>query len=167
VTERELSRGAAHRLAIIRHAQEVTGNVSLTCRYYGISRQAYYKWLRRYEEGTPRRGRPRIAATTEATASAASTSSLCPTTIATWPDPTCGGPECGRSHARRAAVHALGLQGSRSVVVRSVGEELQVVLSPASDLPPQQTMQPLDGRPKCLVQVESPLVHSLALVSDC
>jgi transposase InsO family protein len=50
VTERELSRGAARRLAIIRHAQEVTGNVSLTCRYYGISRQIYYKWLRRYEE---------------------------------------------------------------------------------------------------------------------
>jgi hypothetical protein len=42
VTEKELARGAAHRLAIIRHAQEVTGNVSLTCRY-GITRQAYYK----------------------------------------------------------------------------------------------------------------------------
>ena len=50
MTEKELARGAAHRLAIIRHAQEVTGNVSLTCRYYGITRQAYYKWLRRYEE---------------------------------------------------------------------------------------------------------------------
>jgi hypothetical protein len=32
VTEKELARTAAHRLAIIRHAQEVTGNVSLTCR---------------------------------------------------------------------------------------------------------------------------------------
>jgi len=51
MTERELDRRAAHRLAIIRHAEEVTGNVSKTCRYYGISRQAYYKWLRRYEEG--------------------------------------------------------------------------------------------------------------------
>jgi transposase InsO family protein len=51
MTERELSRHAAHRLAIIRHAQELTGNVSKTCRYYGISRQVYYKWLRRYEEG--------------------------------------------------------------------------------------------------------------------
>jgi transposase len=50
VTERELARGAAHRLAIIRHAQEVTGNVSATCRYFGITRQAFYKWLRRYEE---------------------------------------------------------------------------------------------------------------------
>jgi transposase InsO family protein len=50
VTEKELVRGAARRLAIIRHAQEVTGNVSLTCRYFGITRQAFYKWLRRYEE---------------------------------------------------------------------------------------------------------------------
>jgi len=37
-------------MAIIRHAQEVTHNVSLTCRYYGITRQCYYIWLRRYEE---------------------------------------------------------------------------------------------------------------------
>jgi len=51
MTERELDRRAAHRLAIIRHAQELTGNVAKTCRYYGISRQVYYKWLRRYEEG--------------------------------------------------------------------------------------------------------------------
>jgi transposase InsO family protein len=50
VTEKELARGAARRLAIIRHAQEVTGNVSMTCRYFGITRQAFYKWLRRYEE---------------------------------------------------------------------------------------------------------------------
>ncbi len=38
MTERERERHAAHRLAIIRHAQELTGNVSKTCRYYGISR---------------------------------------------------------------------------------------------------------------------------------
>jgi transposase InsO family protein len=61
VTERELVRAAAYRLAIIRHAQEVTGNVSMTCRYFGITRQAFYKWLRRYEdqglEGLPDRSR--------------------------------------------------------------------------------------------------------------
>ncbi len=51
MTERELDRRAVHRLAIIRHAQEMTGNVAKTCRYYGISRQAYYKWLRRHAEG--------------------------------------------------------------------------------------------------------------------
>ena len=50
MTERELSRAAARRLAIIRHAEEVTGNVALTCRYYGISRTLYYTWRRRYGE---------------------------------------------------------------------------------------------------------------------
>jgi transposase len=49
VTEQELSRRARRRLAIIRHAQEVTGNVALTCRYSGISRQIYYQWYRRYQ----------------------------------------------------------------------------------------------------------------------
>lgn len=28
----------------------MTGNVAQTCRYYGISRQTYYSWVRRYEE---------------------------------------------------------------------------------------------------------------------
>jgi transposase len=49
VNERELGRNAARRLAIIRHAREVTGNVAMTCRYYGISRQVFYTWLRRYD----------------------------------------------------------------------------------------------------------------------
>jgi transposase InsO family protein len=40
----------AHRLAVLQHAAEVTGNVAKTCRYYGISRNTFYKWLRRYEE---------------------------------------------------------------------------------------------------------------------
>jgi len=44
VTEKELTRNAAKRLAIIRHAQEVSHNVALTCRYYGISREVFYKW---------------------------------------------------------------------------------------------------------------------------
>lgn len=50
MTEQELERGARRRLAVIRHAQEVSHNVSKTCRYYGISRNLYYKWYRRYEE---------------------------------------------------------------------------------------------------------------------
>jgi transposase InsO family protein len=49
VSKEELARNARKRLAIIRHAQEVTGNVAKTCRYYGISRNQYYKWFRRYE----------------------------------------------------------------------------------------------------------------------
>lgn len=37
------------RLKIIRHAAETTQNVSKTCRYFGISRNTFYKWLSRYE----------------------------------------------------------------------------------------------------------------------
>jgi hypothetical protein len=29
--------------------RDVSFNVAATCRYYGISRQCYYGWLRRYE----------------------------------------------------------------------------------------------------------------------
>jgi transposase InsO family protein/transposase-like protein len=50
VTERQLDRQAARRLAMIRHAQEVSGNVAQTCRYYGTTRQSFYKWFHRYEE---------------------------------------------------------------------------------------------------------------------
>jgi hypothetical protein len=42
VTEQELTRRAKRRLAVLRHAEEITGNVALTCRYYGISRQCFY-----------------------------------------------------------------------------------------------------------------------------
>ena len=49
MTEQEPRRRAKRRLAMIRHAEEITGNVALTCRYYGISRQAYYTWHRRYQ----------------------------------------------------------------------------------------------------------------------
>ncbi len=44
-----LDREAKRRLAVIRHVEEVTGNVAQSCRYFGISRQAYYIWYRRYQ----------------------------------------------------------------------------------------------------------------------
>ncbi|MFF4131872.1 helix-turn-helix domain-containing protein [Streptomyces mirabilis] len=44
-----LDREAKRRLAVIRHVEEVTGNVAMSCRYFGISRQAYYIWYRRYQ----------------------------------------------------------------------------------------------------------------------
>jgi len=50
VSETELERQAKHRLQVILHAKEVTGNVAQTCRYYGISRPTFYRWFRRYEE---------------------------------------------------------------------------------------------------------------------
>jgi transposase InsO family protein len=49
LSDLQLPREVRRRLAIIRHAEEVTGNVALTCRYYGISRQCYYVWYRRYQ----------------------------------------------------------------------------------------------------------------------
>ena len=49
MTERELERRAQRRLAVLRHVEEISGNVAATCRYYGISRPCYYGWLRRYE----------------------------------------------------------------------------------------------------------------------
>jgi transposase InsO family protein len=66
VTEQQLLRMAKRRLAILRHAEEITGNVALTCRYYGISRQIFYTWKRRYEADgldglRDRSHRPRIS----------------------------------------------------------------------------------------------------------
>lgn len=49
VSEPVLDREVRRRLAVLRHAEEVSGNVAMTCRYYGISLPTYYKWLRRYE----------------------------------------------------------------------------------------------------------------------
>ena len=49
MTERVLERRARRRLAVLRYVEEVSGNVAASCRYYGISRQCYYGWLRRYE----------------------------------------------------------------------------------------------------------------------
>jgi hypothetical protein len=46
-------RQVRRRLAVLRHADEVSGNVPKTRRYYGISRQCYYAWLRRFEAEGP------------------------------------------------------------------------------------------------------------------
>lgn len=53
MTESTLDRQVRHRLAVLRHAEEVTGNIAMTCRYYGITRQTYYKWRRRLDELGP------------------------------------------------------------------------------------------------------------------
>jgi transposase InsO family protein len=59
-------RQVKRRLAILRHAEEVTGNVAMTCRYYGISRQSFYVWKRRFDELGPdglidRSRRPKVS----------------------------------------------------------------------------------------------------------
>ena len=42
-------RDIKRKLAVLRYAIDI-GNVSQACRYYGISREAYYKWKRGYEK---------------------------------------------------------------------------------------------------------------------
>jgi transposase InsO family protein len=42
-------RDVKRKLAVLQHARE-SGNVALTARRFGISRQCYYKWKRAYEE---------------------------------------------------------------------------------------------------------------------
>lgn len=53
MTEYEQRRLVNHRMAVLEHAREVTGNVAQTCRYYGISRTCFYKWRNRYQEQGP------------------------------------------------------------------------------------------------------------------
>ena len=50
MNEQDQQRKVSHRIAVLRHAAEVTGNVAQTCRYYGISRQCFCTWKRHYEE---------------------------------------------------------------------------------------------------------------------
>jgi transposase-like protein len=38
------------RLRMLQHAQRVSGNVSQTCRFFGVSRALYYIWKERYEK---------------------------------------------------------------------------------------------------------------------
>ncbi len=45
----ELSRGAHRRLQWFDHYQTHSRNAALTCRYFGISRQTFYRWKRRYD----------------------------------------------------------------------------------------------------------------------
>ena len=45
----EILRNQRWRLGIIRHVEEVTHNVAKTCRYFAISRTAFYRWYERYQ----------------------------------------------------------------------------------------------------------------------
>src|ERR1700694_4980095 len=48
----ELSRGAHKRLQWFDYYQAHGRNAALTCRYFGISRQTFYRWKRRYDPQT-------------------------------------------------------------------------------------------------------------------
>src|SRR5258707_15668854 len=49
------------RLRMLQHAQRVSGNVSQTCRFFGVSRALFYIWKKRYEKNglTGLRDQPR------------------------------------------------------------------------------------------------------------
>lgn len=49
-SEKDLVRRANRRLAVLQHAEKVSGSVAATCRYYGISRTVFYRWKKRYED---------------------------------------------------------------------------------------------------------------------
>jgi len=49
----ELSKKAKHRLGIITWHKEHGLNAALTCRHYGISRDTFYRWWRRFAESGP------------------------------------------------------------------------------------------------------------------
>jgi transposase InsO family protein len=49
-TEQEKLRQAKARLRRIQHYEQVTHNVSKTCRFFGVSRRQFYTWLKRYRE---------------------------------------------------------------------------------------------------------------------
>ncbi|MCW5619572.1 MAG: helix-turn-helix domain containing protein [Burkholderiales bacterium] len=43
-------RKATFRLRVLRHFEEVTHNVSATCRHFGIHRSQFYDWRKRFEQ---------------------------------------------------------------------------------------------------------------------
>lgn len=49
----ELTRGARQRLQWFIYAATHEGNVSLTCRYFGISRSTFLRWLERFDAAHP------------------------------------------------------------------------------------------------------------------
>ena len=49
MTKTEQNRVLAWRLKVLREASAVPRNVAQTCRHFGLSRKAFYKWKGRYE----------------------------------------------------------------------------------------------------------------------
>jgi transposase InsO family protein len=48
MTKADHARRLAWRFKVLQHAEDGTGSVARTCRHFGISRQAFYRWRRRY-----------------------------------------------------------------------------------------------------------------------
>ena len=50
MTKTEQTRLSTLRLKVLLRAGEAERNVARTCRHFGISRQAFYKWQKRYAD---------------------------------------------------------------------------------------------------------------------
>ena len=50
VYEQVQARKVKARLRMLQHAQRVSGNVSQTCRFFGVSRALFYIWKKRFEK---------------------------------------------------------------------------------------------------------------------
>jgi len=50
VYEQIQARKVKARLCMLQHAQRVSGNVSQTCRFFGVSRALFYIWKKRLEK---------------------------------------------------------------------------------------------------------------------
>ena len=50
MTKAEQARFVAWRLRILRHAESEPRYVAQTCRYFGISRTAFYRWKKRFDK---------------------------------------------------------------------------------------------------------------------
>ena len=50
VYEQIQARKVKARLRMLQHAQRISGNVSQTCRFFGVSRALFYIWKERYEK---------------------------------------------------------------------------------------------------------------------
>jgi len=50
VCEQIQARKVKARLRMLQHAQRLSGNVSQTCRFFGVSRSLYYIWKKRFEQ---------------------------------------------------------------------------------------------------------------------
>src|SRR5215471_7726578 len=66
IGDRERAQRATARLRVLQHYEQVSRNISRTCRFFGISRTLFYEWRRRYRreglEGLkPRLPGPRVS----------------------------------------------------------------------------------------------------------
>ena len=60
IGDRERAQRAAARLRVLQHFEQVSRNISRTCRFFGISRTLFYEWRRRYQREGLEGLRPRL-----------------------------------------------------------------------------------------------------------